>query len=113
MIFYNSFIITNSFNLFQNCEDATTWKSLVIPFSNQKSDNSDSDREGDYSKLEHGKRQLKLRVTFPKTFYYPLTTIDIELFTIVKINLERKNNSNKLEGTLLRPLQQQVFSRLQ
>lgn len=81
---------------------------MVIPVSKP-------DPEKEDSKLAKAseRRQLKLKITFPKTFYNPPTNLDVEVFTIVKIMLEKKNNSYKLEGTLLRPLHDPLLTYVQ
>ncbi|KAL1488939.1 hypothetical protein ABEB36_014724 [Hypothenemus hampei] len=59
------------------------------------------------------KKVYKLTILYPKTKTYPEETkIIVEMFTIVKVELKRIPNSNKLEASLLRPIPSIIFKSL-
>nr|CAI5832710.1 unnamed protein product [Callosobruchus analis] len=72
------------------CETKTIWKVEALPVS-------DPD-----TKCE--RKPLKLTITFPKTKKLTKLDLVLEIFSVVKIRLARKEKSYKLEGTLLRPV---------
>lgn len=93
--------------IYQNsCEEGTTWQTEVI--SNITSEINRT--EGGKAKGESEKKLYRLKITFPKTKHFPESVLIVELFTSVKVNLTR-HNSYKLEGTLLRPIVSQSFTR--
>ncbi|XP_018564148.1 DIS3-like exonuclease 2 isoform X2 [Anoplophora glabripennis] len=93
--------------IYQNsCEEGTTWQTEVISSMTSEV----NARNGEKSKGESEKRLYRLRITFPKTKHFPEYVLIVELFTSVKVNLMRQN-SYKLEGTLLRPIMSQSFAR--
>nr|CAH7755922.1 unnamed protein product [Callosobruchus chinensis] len=75
------------------CESKTIWKAEALPISDPG------------TKCE--KRPLKLTITFPKTKKLAKLDVVLEIFSVVKIRLARKQKSYKLEGTLLRPVTDQ------
>ncbi|KAJ8948639.1 hypothetical protein NQ318_022706 [Aromia moschata] len=92
-----------------NCEEGTIWKTesiatIKVP-AEEKTESENGEQKGNYEK-----KLFKLTITFPKTNYLPESSIIVETFTTVKVNLERKT-SYKLEAKLLRPIVAQVFTR--
>ncbi|CAG9812919.1 unnamed protein product [Phaedon cochleariae] len=88
-----------------NCEQGTQWKTEHIVTSSSISKDRKAATE------ESCRKQLRLTITFPKTNYFPRSKITVEMFSLVKVNLEKKQNTYKLEGTLVRPLPERVFTR--
>ncbi|XP_023020723.2 dis3 like 3'-5' exoribonuclease 2 isoform X1 [Leptinotarsa decemlineata] len=88
-----------------NCEQGTQWKiENVLKARSSSKDNGQSSSST-------GKKQLRLTVIFPKTKYFPQSKMIVEIFSLVKVNLQKKERSYKLEGTLLRPVPAQTFTK--
>lgn len=55
------------------------------------------------------KKIVKIVVKFPTTDELDECDLILSIFSVIKVNLKRKEKSYKLEGTLLRPLNTVVF----
>ncbi|KAJ8980439.1 hypothetical protein NQ317_001612 [Molorchus minor] len=96
--------------IYQNsCEKGTIWEVTSTSIKMSSDDENSLENGAVKRKPEFDKKMFRLTITFPQTDHHPMSRIIIEMFSTVKVNLERKN-CYKLEAKLLRPVTTQIFT---
>lgn len=86
----------------RKCEDNPSWHIQAIPSSTGR-----TEKPNDFTK-----KVLRLTIKFPKTKKTrEEQSVVVEMFSVVKVKLQRVPNSYKLEAFLLRPIISKTFQR--